>query len=92
LLKVSKDCVKRVEHLKYRFVRMFFDAYARAKGAAIRRRVKHNCCQSALSRTLLQRYVYLPHHGDVQDINGRARQRNAGHAIVYSKLYVVERA
>lgn len=81
--------MKGIQHLEDRLFNMFFHSHSRAKGPAIRRRIKYNRNDLTPMRTLVQRVIDFAHHCDVEDIEWRARESYAGNAIFDIELYVL---
>src|SRR5437660_12794141 len=74
--------MKRVEHLKDSFGHMLIHGNPGAEGPDVGRRVENNRGEITIWQALIQRFAHLTHHRDVKDIERRARESDAGDAVV----------
>src|SRR5437868_1679015 len=88
LFQLTKDRVKRVEHLENRVLDVLLDCDSRAKRATTLVRIKHDGDQVS-PRTLAQRARDLAHHLDVEDIQRRPSKRNSPDAIFKTEADVL---
>src|ERR1044072_6283883 len=79
--------MKRVEHLKYRFLRVLLDRHARTKRATILISMEHDRHELTL-RTLCERTRDLTHHRDIEHVQRRPCERDPRDAIVNSEIDV----
>src|SRR5437764_15171095 len=84
--------MERVQHLENSFGHVLFDGDAGAERASVFGGIKNNCCQVALLTTFVQRVDNLAHHGNVQHIQRRPRERDARNAIFNIELNILELA
>src|SRR5437588_622588 len=73
--------MKRVQHLKDCFRHMLFDRHPRTESSRIRRGIEHDRDHLAPRNTLVQSLANLVHHGDIENIERRPRERDPRHAI-----------
>jgi hypothetical protein len=81
--------VERIQHLEDRLFDVFLYRDSGAESFALGGSVKNDRYQFALVGTLIERVVNFPHHGDVENIEWRARERYARGAVLDPELDVL---
>src|SRR5437016_3319445 len=82
--------MKRVQHLEDGFRHVLFDRHPRTESSRILGSVEYYRHHLAPRNALIQSLANLAHHGDIENIERRPRERDPRYALVNLEFDILE--